>query len=250
MAKTAFVNPFTCASEITDSSLVGFGTDHPIGLSMDELCYLAFKVKDIKIDGSNVVGVSGSTPNEYVLPCTDPASSAGTFSTDTTIYQASNPTSELDLVCTLPVYNYTGNSNISINLNSVYFYNDYYYPYIVISSRTHTSLISDVSGAITDANSFYADPIRGWPPISYLSTGDNLTLDLFGTSSRAIPMYLTGFSFLVTPRFAGGGFVGPAYAILEYNDAYGQYIGGGYSFSATGSTTIGITENSTWPYNP
>jgi len=255
MAQINFIPPFCFVPVDPDlvPPLVGSGTHHPLGLTLNELFYFAFKVKSISVNGSSIVGVSTSILNDYngnINPI-DPKDSAGTFGTSETIFQKSNPVSELDLVCNLPSYTYVGNCNISIDFNSIYIYNDLYYPYIVISSKTHTSLFSDISGAISEVNLFYyKPPFMSWPPISYTDNGSNLSIDLFGTSSKTISMYLRGFDFFVYIDSAIGRFVGSPYCDFFYAYDVSQYYGKGYSFSATGQTTIDLRVDSTWPYNP
>jgi hypothetical protein len=135
MAKVSFpgIAPF-CYTETNNGSLVGSGTFYPVGLTLQEFCYLYWKVR-----GYNFVGTSLAGENSYSYNGCLPIGS-GDFVFD--------PQSELDLVCdwtTTKVYVYTGEEGGGswqivlffgglASMPNLYFYNGLYWPWLQIQA--------------------------------------------------------------------------------------------------------------------
>jgi len=252
MAQVNYLGLFPfCPTETTDSSLVGNGTSHPLGLTLNELIYFYWKIKQISVTYSETISVSGSTYygsgfNPFV---SDPALSAGSDSNTFNIDPSPLPSSEIDLVCGVSYNGVLNYISVSINFSATYIYNNLYYPNIVINSRAHSSLIyktiyGDINQTIAAINSrlsIYLPPAS----ISYSDPGSTCSIDLFGTSAKTIPLYLNGINmnsdeFQEYALFFNGCFYFNNYT--QVNNAYG--------FSASASLSISLTSSETWPYNP
>jgi hypothetical protein len=255
MAKVTSLNFFPfCPQVITDTSLIGNGTSHPLGLTLQEMMYLYWKVKTIKFESSETLNVSNSVYNTVApfIFLTDPASYAGTYSRSDTFVRQNTPVSEIDLICNPNPFLYSFTDDLSAIVITIDFSQVYevagnpnlYYPSIIVSSEFHASNGGDLSGlnAINAALEYL-----GWPLITYTDNGGSCSINLFGTSAKTIPLYLTGIVQYGYQPIYGGFAYGPPFFYASNDDAS---LYASYSFDSSVSTSIAISVQDTWPYNP
>jgi hypothetical protein len=240
MAKVSYLGSFPfCPNPIDDPTLVGVGTTYPLGLTLNELTHLYWKVKQISVHIEQTLSVSGSKLNGSPGGFTDPKDLAGSI--NETSYMDSSATIETDLVCN---NSFSSNSYFYFSFSDCYYYSNLYYPHIIVNTTCHSSVLYDAQSVVDRAN-FYGQP-RGWDSISYSDSGGSCSIDLFGTGSKTITMYLAGI-YVDTRRFDDYfSLWGGLFAL--YIDSVGSFEG--YSFQASATSNLVISESDTWPYNP
>ena len=152
MARVSFpgIAPF-CYTATNNGSLVGDGTFYPVGLTIEEFCYLYWKVRTFKFVGSSTVELF---PDVYVTNSVDDCLA---IIDDPLVF---NPSSELDLVCDWTVDQfyaaqvtkpldppYSGSAIYDIGLflgflfpmPNLYFYNGLYWPWLNFSGWGYSS---------------------------------------------------------------------------------------------------------------
>jgi len=254
--------PF-CALEVSDGPYFGQGTEFPIGLTFEELFYLYWKVKTIKFESSENLSVSNSVYHEIIFPppfpdanIYDPTDLAGGYSKSSS-FDRQSTSNESGLVCPKPfTYSFTDDlsaTSITISFDQVYVVKgtpDLYYIPIVVSSAFHASSGGDLSG-LDQINRLLSN--AGWPNINYLDGGGSCSIDLFGTSPKTITMGLTGISFYQINQLYTGYFTykqDKPFFYINGDDANPPFTEKAYSFDATATTSLSITVDATWPYNP
>jgi hypothetical protein len=151
MARVSFpgIAPF-CYTSTNDGSLVGDGTFYPVGLTIEEFCYLYWKVRTFKFVGSSTVNIGGTDVTGSVDDCL-------TIIDEPLVF---NPSSELDLVCDWTVDQIylagfskpldppeAGNAFYTIGLfwgylfpmPNLYFYNGLYWPWLYLEGWGYQS---------------------------------------------------------------------------------------------------------------
>jgi hypothetical protein len=131
-----------CATPTENGTLVGSGTFYPVGFTLQEFCYLYWKVKGFYFNGTSTVpnGSGGTTTYTYngCLPI-DQAQQQYAF----------NPQSELDLICNwsqTQAYIYLAERwqlilffGGLINFPNLYLYNNLYWPFLQIQTPGNDS---------------------------------------------------------------------------------------------------------------
>jgi len=154
MARVSFpgIAPF-CYTATNNGSLVGDGTFYPVGLTIEEFCYLYWKVRTFRFAGSSTVYIGPPIEEDVTSSVND----CLTIIDDPFIF---NPSSELDLVCDWTVDKFyqaeftkpldppeVGNAVYYISLflgnffpmPNLYFYNGLYWPWLVFAGWGYES---------------------------------------------------------------------------------------------------------------
>jgi hypothetical protein len=243
-----------CTTPITDGTLVGSGTEHPLGLTKEELCYLYWKTKSLSYNFSETLTVEDvsyyNTEQGYLG---DPSLMAGTDTKTGTASRVNNPASEINLLCSLSSYDFSaGRMRVEIGFQTVYEFNNLYYPRITVGSGSYSSVNpGNINAVISQINTY----IRVYFPsysFSYGGDGGTCSLDIFGTGAKNLPLYLYNVSLdfsgseEVSAQIWDQGFLDGFY--FQITDPYTSYYA--FGFKAKGEASISISVNELWPYNP
>jgi hypothetical protein len=219
--------------ETKNFRLVGPGTSHPIGFTLDEIIYLHWKVKTIRITYSETLNFSTTGDSfeiqpENILPHGSPPfdfepNSVKKTNSSSSLHTINTAEDERYLVCNYhnghsiktgePIYFSVKFSN-PFGSSLIYFYLGKYYPYIVFNSGSFTSLKPEQTPSqILQSAARYG--ISG----NYEAIG-RATLNITGSEPHAIPIYQAGISFFAGSYItgdeltfrAGGGVFGGTFA--------------------------------------
>jgi hypothetical protein len=230
--------PF-CPKVVTDSSLVGAGTEHPIGYTIQEIAYIYWKVKKISVNSSTTLLATNVDPPDGVQG--NPANENGTYSTSGTIVSSASIYN--DLICGATFDSAAG---FSIDITNTFLYEELYYPYIKADTLAYTSINTDVQAIVEQINNIYST-LGLTQSISYTGNGGTCSID-FGIGAKTLTMYLSGISLINYPNLQSAwiwgqtssnpffyNFDSPPFSILYY-----------YGFNAEASSDIEVSVDEYW----
>jgi len=215
-----------CFQPTSDGSLVGSGTNYPVGFSINDVAALYWKTKSIKIEVDITINETSTPPPHNAsgsisyVKTVDSTGLYGTISDETGLVCGANcSTHDTQIIGSYTINGstilVTGTINFYIFESSGYYYNNLYYPYLGLfihtsnqgSGQFYLSTTNDPN--INTTNAGYS---LAFSYINASGASSNITIPCFGSNPPA-------------PNFTNGA-------------------------SSSSSITPSISVVSTWQYNP